>query len=74
MTHINDFLTKDGLNMEIPTIQSYVAPRIFSKVMKAAIEPLRSMGIKMIFFIDETAIVDYWKKNFIASKRWYWIT
>jgi hypothetical protein len=34
-----------------------VAPRIFSKIMRYAIEPLRKEGIRIIYYLDDVCIL-----------------
>ena len=42
-----------------------VSPRVFSKLMKFAIEPMRQLGIRLVYYLDDICILDSTKTEAI---------
>ena len=40
-----------------------VAPRVFSKLMRFALEPLRAQGIRLVYYLDDICILSKTKQE-----------
>ncbi|KAG1325360.1 hypothetical protein G6F62_008593 [Rhizopus arrhizus] len=70
----NDFICKlDLKDAYVGKIYQYktlafgmsVSPRVFSKLMKFAIEPTRQLGIRLVYYLDDICILDSTKTEAI---------
>ena len=42
-----------------------IAPRVFSKLMRYAVEPLRRQGIRMVYYLDDICILEQSKEKLV---------